>query len=274
MLLLHPTLGTDLNQDHVLFTISYEVNLITHSKLQDPVFAASQVANYITNRTGILTNTAADFLGWEKLPKDLREGLSNYTRSSLDKLPADWPELELIFPDGYSGYKTDYLTNAPADGRNYASVSIGLLAPFSRGNLSINTSDTSYNPVVNPNFLGDVRDQEFAVQAFKRARQIAQTESLQSIIIGEETFPGPSVSTDEEILTFLKKSSNTIYHASASNAMGKSTDPDAVVDSEARVIGVNSLRVVDSSVFPFIPPGHPQSAVCELFFFIPVIISK
>lgn len=256
-------MGTNSNEDHVLFTISYEVNLITHSKLQDPVFAASQVAGYITNRTGILTNTAADFLGCEKLPSDLRGGLSNYTRSSLAQFPADWPELELIFPDGYSGYKRDYLTDSPIDGRNFASISIGLLTPFSRGNVSINSSDTSSNPIVNPNFLVDARDQEMAVQAFKRARQIAQTKSLQNIIMEDEAFPGATITTDEDILNFLKKSSNIIYHASAGNAMGRSTDPNAVVDSEARVIGVDGLRVADSSAFPFLPPGHPQSAVCK-----------
>jgi choline dehydrogenase len=42
--------------------------------------------------------------------------------------------------------------------------------------------------------------------------------------------------------------------------MGNSSDPLAVVDSHARVIGVNKLRVVDASIFPILPPGHPQSA--------------
>lgn len=41
-------------------------------------------------------------------------------------------------------------------------------------------------------------------------------------------------------------------------AMGKVGDPATVVDSHARVIGVNNLRVIDSSSFPFTPPGHTQ----------------
>lgn len=45
--------------------------------------------------------------------------------------------------------------------------------------------------------------------------------------------------------------------------MGYITDPMAVVDSEARVISVNSLRVVDASSFALLPPGHPQSTVCD-----------
>ena len=43
--------------------------------------------------------------------------------------------------------------------------------------------------------------------------------------------------------------------------MGRSDDPNAVVDSKARVIGVNRLRVVDASAFALLPPGHPQSTI-------------
>lgn len=45
--------------------------------------------------------------------------------------------------------------------------------------------------------------------------------------------------------------------------MGPASDSMAVVDSHARVYGVQRLRVVDASAFPFLPPGHPQSSICE-----------
>ena len=47
--------------------------------------------------------------------------------------------------------------------------------------------------------------------------------------------------------------------------MGKPDDPNAVVDSKARVIGVQGLRVVDTSSFALLPPGHPQATICKLF---------
>ena len=43
------------------------------------------------------------------------------------------------------------------------------------------------------------------------------------------------------------------HHASCSNPMGPADDPNAVVDSDFRVIGVQNLRIVDASVFPRIP---------------------
>ena len=54
------------------------------------------------------------------------------------------------------------------------------------------------------------------------------------------------------------------WHASCTCKMGRLDDPLGVVDSHAKVIGVNNLRVVDASAFPLLPPGHPQSVVYAL----------
>ena len=47
--------------------------------------------------------------------------------------------------------------------------------------------------------------------------------------------------------------------------MGPRNDSNAVVDSRGRVYGVKGLRIVDASIFPLLPPGHPQGTVCESF---------
>ena len=70
-----------------------------------------------------------------------------------------------------------------------------------------------------------------------------------------------NVSTDAQILDFVKRTFLTLYHASCTCAMGKTDDINAVVDSKARVIGTKGLRVVDASAFPFLPPGQPQATV-------------
>jgi choline dehydrogenase len=55
-----------------------------------------------------------------------------------------------------------------------------------------------------------------------------------------------------------------LYHAASTCKMGQANDTLAVVDSKARVFGVEGLRVVDASAFPFLAPGHPQSGVYML----------
>lgn len=83
------------------------------------------------------------------------------------------------------------------------------------------------------------------------------------IVIGKEYYPGPSVQTDDEILEYIRSNVMTLWHPACTCKMGVQSDPMAVVDSQARVFGVRGLRVVDASAFPFLPPGHPQSTVCE-----------
>ena len=129
--------------------------------------------------------------------------------------------------------------------------------------LTSSGTDTANNPVVQPTLLGDQRDQEVAVAAFKRAREAFNNAAIAPMIVGPEGFPGFNISTDAQILDFVKNSAFTVYHASATNAMGLVNDTMAVVDSKARVIRVNSLRVVDISAFPFPPPGHPQGVLCK-----------
>jgi choline dehydrogenase len=95
---------------------------------------------------------------------------------------------------------------------------------------------------------------------------VAATTSMKPILIGGEYNPGTlNVSTDAQILNWIQTNLVPAWHASSTCAMGKVQDPNAVVDSSAKVIGVKNVRVVDASAFPFLPPGHPQSTVCKFF---------
>lgn len=69
---------------------------------------------------------------------------------------------------------------------------------------------------------------------------------------------GNNVTTDAKLLDYIKQQIGPIHHASSLCAMGKSDNPVSVVDSKARMFGVQRLRVVDASSFPFTSPGHTQ----------------
>lgn len=180
--------------------------------------------------------------------------------------PSDWPTLQHTFADAWYGTGEDMLIGAPADGKMYVSILPTLVATFSRGSVTINSTDTSVNPVIRTGLLDDKRDQELAVAAFKRARQIAATDALKSIMTGPEAYPGPKVKTDDQILSHIKRTVSPIWHASGTCRMGRANDTKAVVDSNARVYGVRGLRVVDASAFPLLVPCHPQATVCKSFY--------
>ena len=259
-----PGVGQNL-QDQPIFGPSYEVALVTHSLLaNDPGFLGEQVASYNINRTGMITNVGDDFLAYEKLPEPLRSEYPTTLRSDLSTFPDDWPEIEWVFSDGWEGYALDQVLGPPVDGKNYVSAISALLTPFSRGNVSIASSDTAVPPIVNPNLLGDPRDMQQAVQFYKRARQIFETRSLAPIRLGAESFPGANVTSDSDLAEVIMQSASTIWHASCTCKMGRTDDPMAVVDSHARVIGTKRLRVVDASAFPFLPPIHPTATIYAL----------
>jgi choline dehydrogenase len=71
-----------------------------------------------------------------------------------------------------------------------------------------------------------------------------------------EMQPGADVQTDEQIDAFIRKHVETAYHPSCTCKMGRDDDPLAVVDSQTRVRGIESLRVVDSSIMPYITNGN------------------
>ena len=86
---------------------------------------------------------------------------------------------------------------------------------------------------------------------------------MQQVVIGDEYWPGKEKDSDEEILAVVRDSLMTIWHASCTCKMGKKDDDMAVVDPEAKVYGVQGLRVVDASALPILPPGHPTSTICK-----------
>ena len=151
----------------------------------------------------------------------------------LSTLPADWPEIAIeIFPNRVSPAAESVL------GADYATMLATLLAPQSRGSLTIASSNISDAPLINSNLFTEQSDVDIMVAAFKRARQALASAAIAPILIGPEIVPGPSVQTDGQILAYLKESLNPLYHAFATNKMGNASDPDAVVDSHGKVYGV------------------------------------
>ncbi|KAE9383461.1 glucose-methanol-choline oxidoreductase [Gymnopus androsaceus JB14] len=258
----NPNVGQNM-WDHVLITSTHPVGLDSARLINDPDFAAAELAAWKANATGPYTNPGADFVAWEKVPFDLRQNFSQSVLQDLEFFPSDWPEVEYLMIPGFFGNFSAPDVDQPSTG-SYGTVLSGVVAPLSRGNVTIASADMDDLPIVNPNLLAHPADQALILAGFKRARQLLASESLQNAVIGEEFFPGPQFKTDKEIFEAITEAAMTIYHASCTCKMGKVDDPTAVIDTQGRVLGVQGLRVVDASSFPLLPPGHPQSVVYAL----------
>ncbi|KAI4263436.1 MAG: hypothetical protein L6R42_001417 [Xanthoria sp. 1 TBL-2021] len=255
-----PGVGSNL-QDHPWFGTDFRINVPTASSLLNSPAVFSQVQEaYNKFATGPLTIPATGFLAWEKVPPTLRSNLSASAIHILDtSFPADWPELEHIPINAYIGYQRNYQKEDPTDGYNYGTVATLLAAPLSRGTVSISSSNPADPPLIDPNYLSHPVDAEIAVAAVRRQRDFwAQ---MKGVTIGDEALPGNNVTSDEDILAFVKQSLGIAPHAGCTCAMGKKGVEGSVVDNKARVFGTQGLRVVDSSIFPLLPPGHITATV-------------
>ncbi|OHF04555.1 glucose-methanol-choline oxidoreductase [Colletotrichum orchidophilum] len=240
-----PGVGQNM-QDQATTLVMYQVDLITNTRLsQDPNYAAAVLEEYKANRMGPLTAPGGDLFGLEKIPEEFRTGFSQDTKAY--ELPADWPEIAYaVYPGG---------ATQPEAGANYAMMQAWSMVPRSVGSVTIQSADMAVAPVVDPNLFSSQTDVEVAIAGLKRIRQALNSSAMAPILIGDELLPGPDVQNDDELASFVAQSGSTIYHAAATNKMGKTSDPDAVVDNRGRVIGVQRLRVIDGSAFPFLPPG-------------------
>ena len=148
----------------------------------------------------ILTNGGGDFLAFENLPDG---SLSASTRRDLDHaFGPDWPDVEYLTVDAYFG---DQELPPPANtiGKNFVGLLPGLTAPFSRGNVTIISNDTSVNRSYHPIGWKTPATAEVLIAAFRRARDVWATKSMQDVIIGPEAFPGANVTSASDILTAI-----------------------------------------------------------------------
>ena len=252
--------------DHVMFGPSYQVDFPTlDATLHNAVALADALVEYSTEAKGPLSSNVVEFIGWEKVPQKYRNNFTEATIEALSWFADDWPELELISGNGYIGDFGYPVLQQPLDGKQYATILGAMVAPLSRGNVTISSADATAAPKINPNWLTDPADQEVAIAFYRRMREVWDTPELRSIRVGQdEAYPGLDEATDEQILEVVRSSLMTVWHAAGTCKMGQSSDSMAVVDSLARVYGIENLRVVDASIFPLLPPGHPQSTIYAL----------
>jgi choline dehydrogenase-like flavoprotein len=158
----------------------------------------------------------------------------------------DAPDIEFHFAP--SMFFDEGLT-APSDhGYCFGPV---VVKPTSRGRVMLRAPLPDSKPRVLCNFLTTEEDRQTMIAGVRMALEVAKQPALKAV--EREPFSVPASDSDEDIMDFIIRAAQTVYHPTSSCAMGQ------VVDAELRVYGVENLRVVDASVMPTITRGNTNA---------------
>lgn len=228
-----PGVGANL-QDHLdVCTLQRATRRITYDTLFDPWVAA----RYYLQRQGPGTSNIAEAGG--------------FARSPL--APDERPDLQFHFVPA----QLDDHGRHRLPGSGYTLHVCGL-RPHSRGRLRLASADPGDKPLLEAGYLSDPQQRDLAVllEGLKLSRRILAQPAF-APFRGEELLPGDAVTSDADLVAFIRRKAETIYHPVGTCRMGG--DEHAVVDPQLRVRGVDNLRVVDASVMPKLIGGNTNA---------------
>lgn len=241
-----PSVGRNLS-DHTVAPNIWFVNTTNtfENWVRDPVFAANALKSWRNTRTGPFVDTQITQVGFVRVKPD-QELFKRYGDPSAGPHS---PHVELIINNGVAG-KT-----VPPTG-NYFIIAAAIVTPFARGSLVLQSSDPWDHPIIDPAYLGSELDMYIIREGIRSARRLAEAPAIKNYVGSALYTP----ETDAELDEYIRGNATNLHHPVGTAGMSARDAKYGVVDPDLRVKGVAGLRVVDSSVFPFIPSGHTMAA--------------
>ena len=165
-----------------------------------------------------------------------------------------------------SAFYMDHGTKPANLSLDYHSMGAILLRPQSRGSITLTSSSPFAKPLIRANYLSTPHDRDMMLHGLRTCQKIAETKAYKDVMVQWETPErGLEGMSDEEMLQYVRSTSETIYHPMCTARMGMDEE-GSVVDARLRVHGVKGLRVVDASVFPEVLACHPVSyCLCSCY---------
>jgi choline dehydrogenase len=147
-----------------------------------------------------------------------------------------------------------YDGKASAEGHGFQ-AHVGPMRSKSRGAVTLRSGDPKDAPKILFNYMSHPEDWQDFRTCIRLTREIFGQEAM-SGYVKHEIQAGAAVQTDAQLDDFIRAHVESAYHPCGTARMGRRDDPMAVVDPECRVIGVDGLRVADSSIFPQVTNGN------------------
>ena len=192
-------------------------------------------------------------IGLEWLTKKRGIGATNHFEAGAfvrSKPGVPYPDVQFHFLPVAIRY--DGRAAAPTHGFQ---AHVGPMRSAARGTVTLRSSDPREAPVIRFNYMSDEKDFAEFRHCIRLAREVFAQAPFDPYR-GSELSPGAAVQSDDGLDAYIREHVESAYHPCGTVRMGRKDDPFAVVDEDTRVIGVEALRVADSSIFPTIPYGN------------------
>ena len=241
--LIHELKGVGENlRDHLAPRLVYNITKpgIAYNDKARGVNLIKQIFKYVFQRDGFLTLPSAPVIGFFKTRKELAA-----------------PDIQVHFIPYKVVLKDGKRTLGKEPG---ITCTVNQNLPESKGSIHIKSNDPEEFPSIKYNFLSSQLDKDTLVAGVKLIRNLMKTVSMKEFV-NDEIQPGFEISTDDDILEFIKNKAETVYHPSGTCKMG--FDQNAVVDKNLKVHGIKGLRVADASIMPTLVSGN-TNAVCMM----------
>jgi choline dehydrogenase-like flavoprotein len=212
-------------QDHLAAWITYRTDEPSLLTAEDP----ENLAVLESEGCGPLTSNFGEAGGFVR------------TRDDLDAPDVQLHVIPILFPEAGSGEIVE-------DGW---AMSPCVLRPTSSGSVKLRARIPTARPRIIHNYLMTDEDRATMLAGLRRCLEIAEQPALRAVTSG--TYAAPSGDDDASLIAHVERNATTIYHPVGTCAMG------AVVDSELRVLGLDSLRVIDASVMPTLIRGNTNA---------------
>lgn len=228
-------LGVGANlQDHLEIYMQYQAALpVTLYKYWNIWGKAAIGAQWLFTKTGLGASNQFEACAFIRS----REGI-------------DYPDIEYHFLP----IAVRYDGKAAAGGHGFQ-VHVGPMRSKSRGAVTLRSADPMDAPRIQFNYMSHPDDWDEFRRCIRLTREVFGQAAMRPFV-KSEIQPGSGLQTDAELDAFLKEHVESAYHPCGTCRMGRADDPGAVVDPECRVIGIEGLRVADSSIFPQVTNGN------------------
>lgn len=226
-----PGVGANLNE-HVNAMVSSRVTVKTYDSMRGGVRRVAAGLRWLRDREGPATSPANHLQAFIKTDPTLRSADIQVQTAAVGS-----------FEPSRGGVQ------------GVTSV-VSLCRPQSRGRILLQPSDPTASPLIETALLSIPSDRDTLVAGLKLVREILRA-GPGATFDQDELMPGAGVQSNEQWLSYLRRTGGLNWHPTSSCRMG--SGPDDVVDSDLRVHGIAGLRIADASIMPTVTSGNTNA---------------